>query len=44
MSEHPFDRLSADLRDNARAALTGAFGRAPIDAIAPVAGGACLSQ
>jgi hypothetical protein len=40
MSENHFDRLSAEQRNNARSALVGAFGRAPIDAITPIAGGA----
>jgi hypothetical protein len=44
MSEHPFDRLSAEQRDNARAALVAAFGRAPIDAIRPVTGGATTAS
>jgi hypothetical protein len=40
MSENPFHRLSAEQRENANAALIGAFGRAAIDSITPVTGGA----
>jgi aminoglycoside phosphotransferase (APT) family kinase protein len=44
MSEDHFQSLSAAQRENAHAALVGAFGRAPIDAIAPVAGGASTAS
>jgi aminoglycoside phosphotransferase (APT) family kinase protein len=44
MSEHPFDRLCAEQRDNAHAALAGALGRAPIDAITTVTGGATTAS
>src|SRR6266568_2521966 len=44
MRENHFDRLSAEQRDNARAALVAAFGRAPIDAITPVTGGASTAS
>src|SRR5712671_330846 len=44
MSEDHFKGLSAEQRENAHAALAGAFGRASIDAIAPVAGGASTAS
>ena len=44
MREDPFDSLSAEQRENARSALVGAFGRAPIDAITPIAGGASTAS
>jgi aminoglycoside phosphotransferase (APT) family kinase protein len=44
MSENHFDRLSAEQRDHARSALVGAFGRAAIDAITPIAGGASTAS
>src|SRR5260370_38296034 len=44
MSEDYFEGLSAAQRDQAHAALTGAFGRAPIDGVAPVAGGASTAS
>jgi aminoglycoside phosphotransferase (APT) family kinase protein len=44
MGEDYFERLSAAQRDQAHAALTGAFGRAPIDGVAPVAGGASTAS
>jgi aminoglycoside phosphotransferase (APT) family kinase protein len=44
MSKDHFEGLSAAQRDHAHAALAGAFGRAPIDAIAPVAGGASTAS
>jgi aminoglycoside phosphotransferase (APT) family kinase protein len=40
MSNHPFHTLAADQRENVRSALIAAFGSAPIDAIAPITGGA----
>jgi len=44
MSENHFDSLSAEQRENARSALVGAFGRAPIEAITPIAGGASTAS
>jgi aminoglycoside phosphotransferase (APT) family kinase protein len=44
MREDPFDSLSAEQRENARSALIGAFGQAPIDAITPIAGGASTAS
>jgi aminoglycoside phosphotransferase (APT) family kinase protein len=44
MSETHFESLSAAQRDHAHAALAGAFGRATIDGIAPVAGGASTAS
>jgi aminoglycoside phosphotransferase (APT) family kinase protein len=44
MSEDHFQGLSAEQRENAHAALVGAFGRAPIDAIVRVAGGASTAS
>jgi aminoglycoside phosphotransferase (APT) family kinase protein len=44
MSEDHFEGLSAAQRDQAHAALVGAFGRAPIDGVAPVAGGASTAS
>src|SRR6266853_441609 len=44
MREDPFDSLSAEQRENARSALAAAFGRAPIDAITPIAGGASTAS
>ena len=44
MGEDYFEGLSAAQRDQAHAALTGAFGRAPIDGVAPVAGGASTAS
>jgi aminoglycoside phosphotransferase (APT) family kinase protein len=44
MSEDYFEGLSAAQRDQAHAALTGAFGRAPIDGVVPVAGGASTAS
>jgi hypothetical protein len=44
MSKDHFEGLSAAQRDQAHAALTGAFGRAPIDGVAPVAGGASTAS
>jgi Phosphotransferase enzyme family len=41
---HPFDALSAEQRENVRAALTAAFGSTPIDAIAPISGGASTAS
>jgi aminoglycoside phosphotransferase (APT) family kinase protein len=40
MSKDHFEGLSAEQRENAHAALVRAFGHAPIDAVAPVTGGA----
>jgi aminoglycoside phosphotransferase (APT) family kinase protein len=40
MTEDPFDTLPSAQRETARAALSAAFGSAPIGAIAPVPGGA----
>jgi len=44
MDNHPFDTLSAEQRENVRAALAAAFGSAPIDAIVPVTGGASTAS
>jgi aminoglycoside phosphotransferase (APT) family kinase protein len=44
MSEDHFDSLSAEQRENARSALVGAFGRATIDAVTPVTGGASTAS
>ena len=44
MGEDYFEGLSAAQREQAHAALTGAFGRAPIDGVAPVAGGASTAS
>src|SRR5260370_15874690 len=44
MSEDHFKGLSAEQREHEHAALAGAFGRASIDAIAPVAGGASTAS
>src|SRR5712671_248859 len=44
MSQTHFDSLSAERREHARSALVGAFGRAPIDAITPVTGGASTAS
>ncbi len=44
MSQTHFDGLSAEQREHARSALVGAFGRAPIDAITPVTGGASTAS
>jgi hypothetical protein len=44
MSEVHFKGLSAEQRENAHAALLGAFGRAPIDAVTPIAGGASTAS
>src|SRR6266550_3736223 len=44
MSENHFDDLSAAQRENARSALVGAFGGAPIEAITPIAGGASTAS
>src|SRR5882724_350743 len=44
MREDHFDSLSAEQRDNARSALVGAFGRATIDAITPITGGASTAS
>jgi hypothetical protein len=40
MNKHPFDTLSAEQCENVHSALVAAFGSAPIDAVAPIAGGA----
>jgi aminoglycoside phosphotransferase (APT) family kinase protein len=44
MSEDHFGSLSAGQRETAHAALAGAFGRAPIDAIMPMTGGASTAS
>src|SRR5258708_24723614 len=44
MSQTHFDGFSAEQREHARSALVGAFGRAPIDAITPVTGGASTAS
>jgi aminoglycoside phosphotransferase (APT) family kinase protein len=44
MGEDYFEGLSAAQREQAHAALTSAFGRAPIDGVAPVAGGASTAS
>jgi len=40
VNNHRFDTLSADQRERVHSALTAAFGSTPIDAIAPISGGA----
>jgi aminoglycoside phosphotransferase (APT) family kinase protein len=40
MSKEPFDSLTAPQRETAQAALSAAFGTAPIGATAPISGGA----
>jgi len=44
MREDHFNSLSAEQGENARSALVGAFGRAPIDAITPITGGASTAS
>jgi hypothetical protein len=44
MSEDHFDRLSTAQRETAHAALVGAFGRAPVDAVTPMTGGASTAS
>jgi aminoglycoside phosphotransferase (APT) family kinase protein len=44
MNNHPFDALAADQRERVHSALTAAFGSAPIDAIAPISGGASTAS
>src|SRR6266849_10687202 len=44
MSQTHFDGLSAEQREHARSALVGAFGRAPIDAITSITGGASTAS
>jgi aminoglycoside phosphotransferase (APT) family kinase protein len=44
MSEHHFEDLSDAQRENAHAALVGVFGRAPIDAITRITGGASTAS
>jgi len=44
MSADPFDTLPAARRENVHAVLVAAFGRAPIDAITPIIGGASTAS
>jgi aminoglycoside phosphotransferase (APT) family kinase protein len=44
MSKDHFDTIPAAHRDTVRSALAAAFGRAPIDAITPIAGGASTAS
>jgi hypothetical protein len=44
MSNDHFDALPAARRDAVRSALAVAFGRAPIDAITPITGGASTAS
>jgi hypothetical protein len=44
MNSHPFNTLSAEQRENVRAALATAFGSAKVDAIVPISGGASTAS
>ena len=44
MADHPFDTLTAKQREHVRSALTAAFGSAPIEAVAPITGGASTAS
>jgi aminoglycoside phosphotransferase (APT) family kinase protein len=44
MAQDPFDSLSAEQRQSARSALAGAFGRATIDAVTLITGGASTAS